>query len=170
MTPLQCSHLRAPGDMARPTSCLFRILKAQTGCGCLQPQKPCFCDACRCLHMPAARETLTMSMPTDACRCLQLAKPSHCRCLRMPADACSSQTPHTVNACSCLQMHTAPKTRTLPMPADACSSRMCVLNCMQLHPLRIKNVQASARYKRQDGTRKRLASLFRVRVDGYAFF
>ena len=102
--PLQCSHLRAPGDRARPTSCLFRILKPQTGCGCLQPQKPCFCDACRCLQMPAARKTLTLSMPTDACRCLQLAKPSHCQCLQLLADAYSSQDPHTANACRCLQL------------------------------------------------------------------
>ena len=54
--------------------------------------------------MPAARKTLTLSMPADACRCLQLAKPSHCQCLQLPADAYSSQDPHTANACRCLQL------------------------------------------------------------------
>ena len=38
---LQCSHRRAPGDRACPTPPLppFKLLKPQTGCGCLQPQK-----------------------------------------------------------------------------------------------------------------------------------
>ena len=96
--------LRSPGHRARPTppSLPFRILKAQTGCGCLRSQNPRFYDAEGCLQMPAPHINHNTVDGCDACRCLHLTKTT---ILLMPADACSC--PH----------HT--KTNMLSMPAGA---------------------------------------------------
>ena len=106
--------------------------------------------------MPAARRTLTLSMPADAygmpapnvtllwrcLRCLQLAEPSHCRCLPMPmgclhpqkpcfgdaCDACSSQNPHTVDACRSLQDASTQRNHALAMPAMPAAHRTLTLS------------------------------------------
>ena len=73
-------------------------------------------DAGRCMQLT---KTTTPSMTADAGTCLQLAKHGHCRYLRVQAAACSSPNVHAVVACGCRPMPDGRKNLTLSTHEDA---------------------------------------------------